>query len=154
MDQRVLEKLTVTPLVKKFLAFYGTRRFITVFTPSRHWFLSWARWIQSIPSQPCLPKICSYVNIYKSVRTESITKYTLTFGIARWEATQSVMAANLTRLTHRITIQLHLLAESCTICSSRSRRPVRKLWGTPSYLRFKCRIFQLTVVNWSATQKL
>jgi len=37
------------------------------------------------------------------------------------------MAAKLTRLTHKIAIQLHLAAGSCTICSSRSRRPVRKL---------------------------
>jgi hypothetical protein len=37
------------------------------------------------------------------------------------------MAAKLTRLTHKIAIQLHLVAESCTIYSSRSRRPVRKL---------------------------
>jgi hypothetical protein len=42
------------------------------------------------------------------------------------------MAANLTRLTHKIVIQLHPVAESCTICSSRSRRPVRKLLDTPS----------------------
>jgi hypothetical protein len=28
------------------------------------------------------------------------------------------MAAKLTRLTHKIAIQLHLVAESCTICSS------------------------------------
>jgi hypothetical protein len=27
------------------------------------------------------------------------------------------MAAQLTRLTHKIAIQLHLMAESCTICS-------------------------------------
>jgi hypothetical protein len=38
-----------------------------------------------------------------------------------------VMAAKLTRLTHRIAIQLHLVAESYIICSSRSRWPVRKL---------------------------
>jgi hypothetical protein len=44
------------------------------------------------------------------------------------------MAAKLTRLTHKIAIQLHLVAENCTICSSRSRRPVRKLMDTPSYL--------------------
>jgi hypothetical protein len=50
-----------------------------------------------------------------------------------WEATQRVMAAKLTRLTHKIAIQLHLVAESCTICSSRSRSPVRKLLDTPSY---------------------
>jgi hypothetical protein len=41
--------------------------------------------------------------------------------------------AKLTRLTHKIAIQLHLVAESCTICGSRSRRPVRKLLDTPSY---------------------
>jgi len=28
---------------------------------------------------------------------------------------------------------LQLVAESCTICSSRSGRPVRKLLDTPSY---------------------
>jgi len=44
------------------------------------------------------------------------------------------MAAKLTRLTHKVAIQLHLVAENCTICSSRSRRPVRKLLVTPSYL--------------------
>jgi len=43
------------------------------------------------------------------------------------------MTAKLTSLTHKIAIQLHLVAESCTICYSRSRRPVRKLLGTPSY---------------------
>jgi len=38
-----------------------------------------------------------------------------------------VIAAVLTRLTHKTVIQLHLMAEYCTIFSSRSRRPVRKL---------------------------
>jgi hypothetical protein len=45
------------------------------------------------------------------------------------------MAAKLTRLTHKIAIQLHLVAESCTICSSRSRWPVWKLLDTTSYIR-------------------
>jgi len=44
------------------------------------------------------------------------------------------MAAKLTSLTHRIAIQLHLVAQSSPICSSRSRRPVRKLLDTPSYI--------------------
>jgi len=44
------------------------------------------------------------------------------------------MAAKLTKLTQAIAIQLHLVAECCTICSSLSRRPVRKLLGTPSYV--------------------
>jgi len=42
------------------------------------------------------------------------------------------MAAKLTRLTHKIAVELYLVADSCTICSSRSRRPVRKLLDTPS----------------------
>jgi len=44
-----------------------------------------------------------------------------------------VMAAKLTRLTHKTATQLHLVAESCTTCSSRSRRPVRNLLDTSSY---------------------
>jgi len=47
-----LEKLIVTQLVKKFPALHGTRRFITVFTRSSHWCLSWARCIQSTTSHP------------------------------------------------------------------------------------------------------
>jgi len=43
------------------------------------------------------------------------------------------MAVKLTRLTRKIAIQLHLVVEDCTICSSRSRRPVRRLLDTPSY---------------------
>jgi hypothetical protein len=43
------------------------------------------------------------------------------------------MATKLSRLTHKIAIQLRLVAESCTICSSNSRRPVRKLLDTPMY---------------------
>jgi len=45
------------------------------------------------------------------------------------------MAAKLTRLTHKIAIQPHIVAESCTICSFRSRWPVRKILATPSYFR-------------------
>jgi hypothetical protein len=43
----LLEKLPIIQL-KKFPAFYGTRRFITVFTRTLHWSLSWATSIQSI----------------------------------------------------------------------------------------------------------
>jgi len=61
----------------------------------------------------------------------------------RWEATQSVTAGRLTRLTHKIAIQLHLLAENCIIFSSRSRRPVRKFMDTPSY-KPPCLMVQLS----------
>ena len=43
-----LEKPTGFQLVKKFPTFYGTRRFITAFTSTRHLSLSWASSIQSI----------------------------------------------------------------------------------------------------------
>jgi hypothetical protein len=48
----LLEKLTGSQLIKKFLAFYGTRRFIVAFTNARHLSQSWARSIQSIPPHP------------------------------------------------------------------------------------------------------
>jgi hypothetical protein len=46
----------------------------------------------------------------------------------------------LTRLTHKIAIQLHLVAERCIICSSRSRRPIRKLLHMTSYFHKKRQI--------------
>jgi hypothetical protein len=42
----------IAQLIKKFSSFYGSRRFITVFTRDRHWILTLARWIQSTSSQP------------------------------------------------------------------------------------------------------
>jgi len=60
-------------------------------------------------------------------------KFSLTTTNTRWEETQRVMVAKPTRLPHKISVQLHLIAESCTICSSCSRPPVRKLLDTPSY---------------------
>jgi hypothetical protein len=41
-----------TQLLKKSLAFYGTRRFITVFTRAHHRSLPWAEWTHSTPSNP------------------------------------------------------------------------------------------------------
>ena len=49
----LLEKLTGSQLVKKFPAFYRTRRFITAFSSAHHLSLSWAR---SIQFTPCIPK--------------------------------------------------------------------------------------------------
>jgi hypothetical protein len=49
-DRVLIENLTVTQLVKKLPAFYGTRIFITLFTTARHWSLPWVSCIQSTPS--------------------------------------------------------------------------------------------------------
>ena len=51
-DPVLLEKLTAFQLLKKFPAFYGTRRFITALTSARHLSLSGASSIQSIPPRP------------------------------------------------------------------------------------------------------
>ena len=48
----LLEKLTGLQLLKKFPAFYGTRRFITALTSVRHLSLSWASPIQSTTPHP------------------------------------------------------------------------------------------------------
>ena len=48
----LLEKLTGLQLVKKFSAFYGTRRFITTLTNFRHLSLSWANPNQFIYPHP------------------------------------------------------------------------------------------------------
>jgi len=96
-------------------------------------------WIFTTPSYSFR---CPYVTIcifdirrcIQIFRTDSITKYTRTIINTRWEAKQRVMSAKLTRLTHKIVIQRHLVAESSTICSSRSRRPVRKLLDTSYYV--------------------
>jgi hypothetical protein len=48
MEQRPPWELTISQLVKKFPAFYGTRKFITAFTTARHLSLYWASSIQSM----------------------------------------------------------------------------------------------------------
>ena len=48
----ILENLTGLQLVKKFPAFYGTRRFITALTSVRHLSLSWASPIKSTYPHP------------------------------------------------------------------------------------------------------
>ena len=53
----LLDKLTRSQLVKKFPAFYGTRRFITAFTSAGHLSPSWTSSIQSMPPHPYFLKI-------------------------------------------------------------------------------------------------
>ena len=52
LSRVLLEKLTGFQLVKKFSAFYGTRKFITAFTIARHLSISWASSIQSLTPHP------------------------------------------------------------------------------------------------------
>jgi hypothetical protein len=61
--KRVLLEL----IVKKFPAFYGTRRFITVFTTACNWSAFWARWLQSTTlhriSQSSIPLLSSNLRL-------------------------------------------------------------------------------------------
>jgi hypothetical protein len=77
-------------------------------------------------------RCATHEGVYKSFRTESKRNICLPL-VLLVEKQHRVTATKLTRLFHKIAIQLHLVAESCTICNSRSRRPVRKLLDTPSY---------------------
>jgi hypothetical protein len=52
----ILEKPLVAQRLNKVLTFYGTRRSITVSTRTSHWYLSSARRVQSITSQPTSPR--------------------------------------------------------------------------------------------------
>jgi hypothetical protein len=52
------------------------------------------------------------------------------------------MVAKLTRLTHKIAIQLQVVAEECTICSSRSR-PTPETFGY-TLESFKTSVYCLT----------
>jgi hypothetical protein len=56
------------------------------------------------------------------------------------------MVAKLTRLTHKIVIKLHLVAESCTICSSHSRQPVQKLLDTPKYSQLVYNLLKINMI--------
>jgi hypothetical protein len=90
----------------------------------------------------CNVNTCTRKGVSKNFRTGSIKKCRLTKVNTRWEATQRVMAIELTRLTHNIAWQLHLVAENYNICSCRCRRPVRKLLDTPS-----CKYVYISFVN-------
>jgi len=75
----LLEKLTGSHLIKKFPVFYGTRRFITVFTTARHLSLLWARsililsshlllGISSDPFPSGFPTKTLYAPLFSSIR--------------------------------------------------------------------------------------
>jgi hypothetical protein len=60
-----LDKLTGLPPVKKFPVFYGSRRFIAVFTTVRHWLQFWAK---TALSTPRLIPLTSVLTLYLHLR--------------------------------------------------------------------------------------
>jgi hypothetical protein len=97
----LLEKLTVSQLVKKFPAFYGTRRFITAFTRARHLSLSWAgrlaskkkSWIGTIyfffPSLTYVPTYCRFRELLLHLITLNQKAHTRLVGLP-WTSDQPI----------------------------------------------------------------
>jgi len=73
----LLEKLIVFQLVKKFLAFYGTRRFITAVTSTCHLSLTWASSIQSTPPHPTSWRSRFHNHIYNQKCTVQIIQHSV-----------------------------------------------------------------------------
>jgi hypothetical protein len=77
-SRALLEKPPTVQLLKNFLGFYGTRRFITVFTRVLHWSLSSARWIQSIQFHPIFRRLILIVKLalllFEIKRNDNIRK--------------------------------------------------------------------------------
>ena len=78
----VLEKLAGSQLVKKFPAFYGTRRFVTAFTSGRHLSLSWARSIQSMTPHSTSWRSILIQGYYK--RNRLFQRYVVSKPLAYW----------------------------------------------------------------------
>jgi hypothetical protein len=55
-------------------AFYGNRRFINVFTRTRHWIISWISWLQTIPKSPI------------SLRSILIVSSHIRLGLVKWSS--------------------------------------------------------------------
>jgi hypothetical protein len=76
-------RLTGLQLLKKFSAFYGTRRFITAFTTARHLSLSWSRSIQSMPHPTSQRFVLScspiYAWVYQVVSFRQVSTPNLVF---------------------------------------------------------------------------
>jgi hypothetical protein len=90
----ILENLIATWLVKKFLAFHGTPRFIIVFTRAYNWSLSFARCIQSTPSHPISLRVTLILSFHLCLCFQSglfpsgfPTKILYTFFMSQMHAT-------------------------------------------------------------------
>ena len=68
------EKLISPQLFRKFLEFYGTRRFITAFITARHLSLFWARPIQTVP-HPISWKYILILSYHLCVLLKHVTDY-------------------------------------------------------------------------------
>ena len=126
IDQQVLpEKLTSPQLVKKFSAFYRTRRFITAFTRARHLPLSWARSIQYIP-----PSHTSKIHFNIS--------FPFTPGSSKWLLPSAFPAKTLYAPRSASAYVLHALSISVILMT----------FGTSLYFLHLCELSQTILKRW------
>ena len=121
----LLEKLTGLQLVKKFPAFYGTRRFITAVTSARHLSLSWASSIQSINPHPafsrsililCKLKICFVLcNTYMYVYVCSVLSSQIPLGFPSDFPAKSVLTFVASPIPSLYTIQVQYIHRNTKI---------------------------------------
>jgi len=123
----LIEKLTITQLVKKFLAFWGTRRFVTVFTISRHRSLSWARYIHSTLSHRTSLR---YILIFPSMPRSS--EWFLPFRICN-------------QINVCVSHLFHAFYMPRPSCSSGLHHPNNIRWSVQVT---KCFILQVSLVSW------
>jgi len=139
VERRVTSKVCyeVTNKAKKLDGFFGTdlkkmgcgdEKFIELDQDRAQWraFVRGSRRISTFQSDMTTRND----GVSKSFRTESITNHQQQILVEK----RHKGPVKLTTPTDKIALQLHVVAESCTVCNSHSRRPVRKLLDTPSYL--------------------
>jgi len=105
----LLQKLVVTQLIKKFPAFYVTRRFITVFTTGRHQSLFWVICIQSTPCHTISQRFILIFSSHLRLRLPS--------GLVPSGFPTKILHAFLTS-PKRATCSTHLFREARKLCSS------------------------------------
>jgi hypothetical protein len=84
-------------IVKKFLAFYRIRRFITIFTVSHHWNLYWVKLIRS-PNPPFWPLV-SQISLLQVLRLNLCTEF-LAFTSATFPANLILPEATIVIIIH------------------------------------------------------
>jgi len=138
MQQSILEKLIV-PQLPKFLMFYTTWRFSTVFGTACHLFVSWVKLIQSTLSH-CFCKI--QCNILPSMPRSSSQfpsgfPTTTLWAYVRW----TLLWANMAKDCNFTTFSLSLLYINLKNPSSHlyvDARSNNRKWERKTYLHIRC----------------
>jgi hypothetical protein len=109
----LLEELTIVQSLRNPPAFYGTRRFNTVFTRALHWSLSWAISIQSTPSHPVY--VCIYIYI-SAVPIRCIKSYSPTMFVSL-----RLCGVNIFTVQHPILVKWYVVTRQQLLCNKRPR---------------------------------